>query len=232
MSKWLDLVNRSSVTPVYEIEDADRSADGEDCPLKWIYRIEPFAAIAALAVLLPFTLIIGIVIVILSRRSPLIRHTRVGRCGATLKMLKFRTMWDGRGPFRILPLIENVGDAAPTNKTGSDPRVVSRFASICRRYSLDEIPQLYHIARGEMSLVGPRPITRQELELHYGRHSNEVLKLRPGITGLWQVLGRSRLSYARRRKLDLLLVRRASPNLYLRILLRTVPKVIGGSDAY
>ncbi len=120
----------------------------------------------------------------------------------------------------------------PASKSNNDPRVVSRFAAICRRYSLDEIPQLFHVARGQMSFVGPRPITREELDRYYGPHAAEVLQLRPGITGLWQVLGRNRLSYARRMKLDILLVRRASPNLYFWILWRTVPKVVCGYDAF
>ncbi len=120
----------------------------------------------------------------------------------------------------------------PGSKASRDARVNSRFAAFCRRYSLDELPQLYHVARGEMSLVGPRPITLVELEDHYGACAEEVLSLRPGLTGLWQVMGRSRLTYARRKRLDLLLVRRASASLYFRILLRSIPCVLSGRDAY
>jgi lipopolysaccharide/colanic/teichoic acid biosynthesis glycosyltransferase len=110
--------------------------------------------------------------------------------------------------------------------------VNSRFAAFCRRHSLDELPQLYHVARGEMSLVGPRPLTQEELREHYGPAAAEVLSARPGLTGLWQVRGRSRLSYARRKRLDLLLVRRGCVGLYLRILWLSIPGVLSGRDAY
>jgi lipopolysaccharide/colanic/teichoic acid biosynthesis glycosyltransferase len=146
-------------------------------------------------------------------------------------MLKFRTMWGKDCPGQYISLVEDVADAIPASKQFNDPRVVSRFAALCRRYSLDEIPQLYHVVRGQMSFVGPRPITREELDKYYRAHEAEVLSLRPGITGLWQVLGRSRLSYARRMRLDVILARRASPYLYFQIVLRTVPKVVRGYDA-
>jgi lipopolysaccharide/colanic/teichoic acid biosynthesis glycosyltransferase len=146
-------------------------------------------------------------------------------------MLKFRTMWEpGSYPAGRFA-IESVSGLVPTSKRSADPRVKSRFAAFCRRHSLDELPQLYHVARGEMSLVGPRPITVGELGDYYGSAADEVLSVRPGLTGLWQVRGRSRLSYARRKRLDLLLVRRGSPSLYLQILLRSVPKVLTGRDA-
>jgi exopolysaccharide production protein ExoY len=219
------------MTPVYDVENVNPGAYAEDSPLRWIYRVEPIVATIALTLLLPVAVIIGTVIAILSGRSPLIRHTRVGWRGLPLPMLKFRTMWQEGRPRDHSALIEDVSDSVPESKLEDDPRVVSRFAALCRRYSLDEIPQLYHIARGQMSFVGPRPITRTELDKYYGPHSAEVLQLRPGLTGLWQVLGRSRLSYSRRMKLDIILVRRASPNLYFWILLRTVPAVFCGYDA-
>jgi exopolysaccharide production protein ExoY len=224
------------MTPVYDIENVNpdsctTGAYAEDFPLRWIYRLEPVVATLALAILFPIALIIGVVIAILSGRSPLIRHTRVGQRGLPLPMLKFRTMWGGGLPSSYSAFVEDVSDSVPESKQDSDPRVVSRFAAFCRRFSLDEIPQLYHIARGQMSFVGPRPITRAELDKYYGQHSAEILQLRPGLTGLWQVLGRSRLSYSRRMKLDIVLVRRASPSLYFWILLRTVPIVLRGYDA-
>jgi exopolysaccharide production protein ExoY len=147
-------------------------------------------------------------------------------------MLKFRTMWDTESRMAGRFAIENVSGFVPTLKCSVDPRVTSRFAAFCRRHSLDELPQLYHVVRGEMSLVGPRPITLEELQEHYGASVDEVLSVRPGLTGLWQVRGRSQLSYARRRRLDLLLVRRASASLYCRILLRSIPGVLSGRDAY
>jgi exopolysaccharide production protein ExoY len=183
---------------------------------------EPVAAAVALLLLLPVLIVVAAAITSLSRRSPLIRHTRVGWRGETLAMWKFRTMWAA-------------GDAVdydPTVKSADDPRVTSRFAAWCRRTSIDELPQLFHVVRGQMSFVGPRPITRVEIDRFYGDCAAELLSLRPGLTGLWQLMGRNRLSYAKRRELDLLLVRRASAGLYFSILLKTVPKVLTGTGAY
>jgi lipopolysaccharide/colanic/teichoic acid biosynthesis glycosyltransferase len=183
-------------------------------------------------VLSPVAIVIAATIVVLSRRGPLVRHTRVGWRGVELPMLKFRTMWDdGEAPGHLFA-IEDVSGTVPVTKTAGDSRVHSRFAAFCRRYSLDELPQLYHVARGEMSLVGPRPITLRELEEFYGSAANEVLSVRPGLTGLWQVLGRNRLNYERRKRLDLWFVRRASAGLYLQILRRSVACVFSGRGAY
>lgn len=200
--------------------------------LRIVYAIEPFVAAVALLVLAPPAIVIAITIAALSRRTPLVRHTRAGWRGTELPLLKFRTMWmaeDAPGP---LFGIEDVSGEVPPAKSSGDARVRSRFAAFCRRYSLDEIPQLYHVARGEMSLVGPRPITPAELEEHYGPCAAEVLSVRPGLTGLWQTMGRNRLNYARRKRLDLWFVRRASAKLYLAILRRSIACVCSGRDAY
>jgi lipopolysaccharide/colanic/teichoic acid biosynthesis glycosyltransferase len=199
--------------------------------LRLIYGIEPFIAAAALFLLTPVVLTIAITVAILSRRSPLVSHTRVGWHGEPLPMLKFRTMWTGGESLCGGWLIEDVSDRVPTSKNAGDPRVTSRFAAFCRRFSLDELPQFYHVACGEMSLVGPRPITLAELETWYGDCADEVVSLRPGMTGLWQITGRNALSYEERKRLDLLLVREASPGLYFSILLRSVPKVLIGTGA-
>jgi exopolysaccharide production protein ExoY len=188
-------------------------------------------AAVSLVMLAPLLAGIAIVITILSRRNPLVRHNRIGWCGAPLPMLKFRTMWPADfaspGPFGI----ENVSGTIPLRKFPGDARVKSRFAAFCRRYSLDELPQLYHVARGEMSLAGPRPITLAELNEYYGALAAEVVSLRPGLTGLWQVKGRNRLSYAHRKRLDLFFVRHGTAALYFRILLRSVSEVLSGRGA-
>ena len=100
-----------------------------------------------------------------------------------------------------------------------------------RRYSIDELPQLLEIAAGKMAIVGPRPLTRRELEKHYGNDAREVLRVPPGLTGLWQVLGRDRLSYPQRRRLDLFFVRNRCPRLYAMILLKTPGRLVTGRDA-
>jgi lipopolysaccharide/colanic/teichoic acid biosynthesis glycosyltransferase len=90
------------------------------------------------------------------------------------------------------------------------------FARFCRRHSVDEIPQLCHVARGEMSMVGPRPLTLGELDKYYAVEAAELLQVKPGLAGLWQISGRNRLSYRRRKQLDLRYVRERSVAIYLR----------------
>lgn len=158
---------------------------------------------AALLVVLfsPLLIACAAAVWVLSRRAPLVAHRRVGRFGEPFRMLKLRTMWDG-GAGLEFALVERLGDEhVPENKTGDDPRVTHGFARLLRRYSLDELPQLMHAVSGRMSMVGPRPVTAAELEEHYGAAAWEVLRVRPGITGLWQVMGRNRLSYRQRRRL-------------------------------
>jgi lipopolysaccharide/colanic/teichoic acid biosynthesis glycosyltransferase len=182
--------------------------------------------------LLPILAAVAGIVYLLSGKAPLVAHHRVGRFGHPFWMLKFRTMWDktrGGGPRRF---IEKLGDTpVPEWKAGADPRVTSRFGRFLRKYSIDELPQLWHVLTGEMSLVGPRPITRAEWERYYGASAAEVLELKPGISGLWQIHGRNRLTYGQRRRLDVFLARHYCAWLYLRILARTVPRVVTGRDA-
>jgi exopolysaccharide production protein ExoY len=198
-----------------------------------LYALEPVAAVLCLICLAPFLVILAIAIRVASGASPLVAHRRVGRRGKTLWVYKFRTMWPRAGAARQSPFfIEQVADEKPKLKVLPDPRVTSSFASFCRRHSIDELPQLALVAAGRMSLVGPRPVTRFELNEYYDPDAMEVLSVRPGLTGLWQVRGRSRLSYRRRKRFDLFLVRRFSPALYFRIVLLTVPDVLFGRDAW
>src|SRR6185437_11555994 len=167
----------------------------------------------------------------LSRRPPLVAHLRVGRFGRPFWMLKFRSMWNSGEPAR--GIIECLPEAdVPEVKNGVDPRVTSRFAAFCRKHSMDELPQLWHVIRGEMSLVGPRPVTPAEWKRYYGDRSAEVLRLKPGLTGLWQTRGRNRLTYRQRRRLDLFLARHYCLLLYLRILGLTLARVFAGRDAW
>ncbi len=184
--------------------------------------IAPLLAAAALA------------IAFLSRRSPFIAHRRVGWQGSTLWILKLRTMWDGRpraaGASRWVEYIAD--DAGPRLKSAADARVTHGFARFCRRHSIDELPQLLHVVRGGMSLVGPRPLTQTELTRYYGAAAEEVLQAKPGLAGLWQVCGRNRLTYQERRRLDLALARNRSFRMYGWILLRTIPELWGGANTW
>jgi exopolysaccharide production protein ExoY len=220
------------VTPAWATNAAALRTRRRWTVLRVIHTIEPAVAAMALLALAPLMISIALIISVLARRCPLVRHTRVGWRGVPLRVLKFRTMWERGGPRSSLFAIEDVAGNIPPEKTARDPRVTSRFAAWCRRHSLDELPQLVNVARREMSFVGPRPITRGELDSYYGKSTGEVLSKRPGLVGLWQVLGRNRLSYAQRRRLDVFLVRRSSTKLYVRILLRAVPLILVGDGAY
>jgi lipopolysaccharide/colanic/teichoic acid biosynthesis glycosyltransferase len=117
---------------------------------------------------------------------------------------------------------------AKDHKLKNDPRITP-IGQFLRVTSLDELPQLINIFRGEMSLVGPRPIVQDEIR-RYGQSMDEVLSVRPGLTGLWQVSGRNNLSYKRRVELDLIYVRRHNLRLDFNILLRTIAVVLFPAD--
>jgi lipopolysaccharide/colanic/teichoic acid biosynthesis glycosyltransferase len=141
-------------------------------------------------------------------------------------------MWNPSDP-PARDWVERIADeAGPGIKGARDPRVRSRFARFCRRHSIDELPQLWHVLKGEMSLVGPRPMTARELRRHYGAEAAEILSLKPGLAGLWQVSGRNRLTYPERKRLDLRLVRERNLGMYFSVLLRTVPEVVNGENSW
>jgi len=197
----------------------------------WLERIASAVLIPALS---PVMIASAVVLTLISRRAPLIAHRRVGWRGSTLWMLKLRTMWatDAAG-FERFQWVEYIEDGdGPWRKQPGDPRVTNWFARFCRRHSIDELPQLWHVLRGEMALVGPRPATAGEVREYYGDDTEEILQIKPGIAGLWQISGRNRLSAEERRKLDLDFVRHRSLKMYARILLRTIPEVWKGGNSW
>ncbi|HEY4361469.1 MAG TPA: sugar transferase [Bryobacteraceae bacterium] len=198
----------------------------------WIVAERLFAA-AAVLLLLPVLAAIALLVRVASRRSPFIAHRRVGRNGEEFWMLKVRTMWDRSRPESGPILMEQLPPEThvPAAKTALDPRITSSLALFLRRFSLDEVPQLLHVLTGRMRLVGPRPVTRSEWNTYYGASDSEVLSVAPGITGLWQVTGRNRLTYAQRRRLDKFYASHCSPGFDLLLLLRTPARVITGRDA-
>lgn len=175
----------------------------------------------------------ALVVSVLSRRSPFVAHRRVGQNGQLFWMLKLRTMWDRRtmSPRRGVWVERIISEPVDDRKNPTDPRVTSRVAAFFRRHSIDELPQLWHVARGEMSLVGPRPLTRAELH-HYGENVAELLSVKPGLTGLWQVQGRSTVKFPERAAIDLELVRTLSRKTCCKILFRTLPAILNGNGAW
>jgi len=199
---------------------------------------ERVAGFLLLAVSSPVIAAAAVALAAMSRRSPFVAHLRVGKNGKPLWVLKLRTMWETSRERRDLDGLERrmvepiVAETEGDPKDPSDGRVANRFAAFCRRHSIDEFPQLWHVVRGEMSLVGPRPLTRTEVRRHYGRHTDELLAVKPGLTGLWQISGRSHIRFPERAAMDLQLVRNMAPSLYAKILLRTLPALIQGKGAW
>jgi lipopolysaccharide/colanic/teichoic acid biosynthesis glycosyltransferase len=188
-----------------------------------------------LVVLALLMLLIGLLVRLTSPGPALFRQVRVGEHGRQFRMLKFRTMEVGcddelhrRYVTRMLRAEDLRAESGGLYKL-DDPRV-TRLGRLLRRTSLDELPQLINVVRGEMSLVGPRPMLPWEYELLSPTH-RERFAVPAGITGLWQVSGRSRTTFEQMVALDLDYIQRQSFLLDLAILLRTIPTVIAGRDA-
>ncbi|SFC27797.1 exopolysaccharide biosynthesis polyprenyl glycosylphosphotransferase [Nocardioides terrae] len=189
---------------------------------------ERAAAAAALVVLVPLLLGLALLVKLDSPGPALFRQTRVGRGGGHFTMLKLRTMTTDAEAVR--DDLSNEIDGAVLFKVRRDPRV-TRVGRILRRYSLDELPQLINVVRGEMSLVGPRPALPNEVA-SYDLDPRRRLVVRPGLTGLWQVSGRSDLSWRESVRLDLDYVDNWSLRRDLAIVSRTLHAVLGHRGAY
>ena len=201
-----------------------------DGALAWL--MNHVAALLLLMLLAPLMLLVAGLIGLSEGRPVLFGGYRVGRDGRLFRCLKFRTMV--RDAQSALESVLREDEAAREQwareqKLDNDPRV-TRLGLFLRRSSLDELPQLFNVLRGEMALVGPRPITVPELE-RYGITRWHYLHALPGITGLWQVSGRSDVSYAQRVRLDRRYVEQRSLLIDLLILLRTVRVVLAREGA-
>lgn len=185
--------------------------------------------ILALPVLVPVVAVIALAIRLTSRGPILYRQTRIGRGGARFEMLKFRSMV-ADADARRAEVLGSSDRAGLCFKAKDDPRVtpVGRFL---RRMSLDELPQMWNVIRGEMSLVGPRPGLPEEVAAYPG-HAFARLAVLPGLTGAWQVAGRADLGFDEMVALDLCYLRTQGLLTDLGILFRTVRVVISGRGAY
>jgi lipopolysaccharide/colanic/teichoic acid biosynthesis glycosyltransferase len=195
--------------------------------------IDIVLAVAMVAVMLIPGLIIAAAILLTSGGPVFYRETRVGRRGTPFLIWKFRSMrrnsaWFG---WKDKDTPDGHGSVLKwrVHKKSVDPRVTA-FGGFLRRWSLDEIPQLWNVLRGEMSLVGPRPVIEEEVAM-YGYLENFYLAATPGLSGLWQVSGRSDIAFSRRAKLDAFYVQNWTLRQDFAILLRTVPAVLSKRGA-
>ncbi|MDP3740475.1 MAG: sugar transferase [Hyphomonadaceae bacterium] len=191
-------------------------------------------AVAVMAILLlsPILILLTILIKLNDKGPALYRQERVGLGGKTFRCLKFRSMVTDADARLAVHLGSNPAAArewALNRKLRNDPRITS-VGKFLRKSSLDELPQLFNILRGEMSLVGPRPVVAAELE-HYQLARVHYLRARPGLTGLWQVSGRSDTSYRKRVELDRTYVLKWTFIRDISILLHTLPALLLRSGA-
>jgi exopolysaccharide production protein ExoY len=184
-------------------------------------------ALLLLIQLLPLLAIVAIATWLTSAGPVFFAHQRVGYGGRVFNCYKFRTMYANAEERLERLLAENCGVAAEWSvrrKLDQDPRITP-LGRFLRTYSMDELPQLWNVLRGDMSLIGPRPVTEDEL-LRYGNCARWYSGVHPGLTGLWQVNGRSRLSYAERVELDRAYAERWSLGRDLAILVQTPAAVL------
>ena len=191
--------------------------------------LDVIIASALLVILSPVLVFISVFLKLTERGAIFFAHRRVGLHGQLFNCLKFRTMCvdaDHRLERVLAKDDALLREWVSTQKLRYDPRVTG-FGKILRNTSLDELPQLINVLRGEMSLVGPRPIVEDEMR-RYGRYAALYISVRPGLTGLWQVTRSARTSYRRRVATDVLYVRRRKLALDVKILLATIPAVLAG----
>lgn len=191
---------------------------------------------AGLVLLSPLLLLVALLVKIFDPGPVLYRQRRLSRWGKPISIIKFRTMkakYSGRPDGEVLRELggeELVREFMKEKKLANDPRV-SSLGRFMRRTSLDEFPQLWNVLKGDLSLVGPRPMLEDELE-RFGDSLNNILALRCGLTGLWQISGRSDIGFEGRVKLDLYYVENWSLLLDLRIILKTIWVLMKGPGAY
>ena len=204
--------------------------------------MDVLGSLLLLALLSPVFLVIAAAIKLTSRGPILFRQQRIGEHGVPFIFLKFRTMYANNDSSQhkeyVRQLIAGQAAKQPTSGPGegvfkltNDPRI-TQVGNFLRRTSLDELPQFLNVLRGQMSLVGPRPPVPYEVEAYATWHRRRLLEAKPGITGLWQVQGRSRVGFDDMVRLDLRYARSCSPWLDLKILLQTPKAVIAGNGAY
>lgn len=196
---------------------------------------------AALIAFSPVFAAIAIAIKLTSKGPVLFRQERIGQFGKPFKFLKFRSMYVANNSDAHKKFVQDLINGSKEQATGqdgeksfkikNDPRVTS-IGRFIRRTSLDELPQFWNVLVGQMSLVGPRPPIAYEVEAYYIWHRRRVLEAKPGITGLWQVHGRSRTTFDEMVRLDLQYSQKWTPLMDVKILLQTPGAVFSGDGAY
>jgi lipopolysaccharide/colanic/teichoic acid biosynthesis glycosyltransferase len=199
----------------------------------WEYGINAVLAFFILVACAPLMVLVGLLVWIQDRGPVFFAHNRIGRDGHVFPCMKFRSMAvdaEERLQHHLAASEEAREEWAADHKLRKDPRITG-LGLFLRKSSLDELPQLFNVLRGDMCLVGPRPVVFAEVQ-RYGRWFSHYCAVRPGITGLWQISGRNEVTYRKRVAMDVLYSRRKSAKLDLLILLNTVPAVLLRKGSY
>jgi len=191
--------------------------------------IDIVAAFGAILLLAPLLVGVAIAIKLTSPGPVFFRQKRVGHMGTIFKMLKFRSMRQDADKMKLQLLDQNEA-TGPAFKMKNDPRVTP-IGSFIRKYSIDELPQLWHVLVGTMTLVGPRPVVPDEAADYEDWHRRRF-EVKPGLTCIWQVAGRSDVTFDEWMKMDVEYVENRSLWLDLKLLVKTIPAVLTGRGAY
>ena len=188
-------------------------------------------SVIGLLVELPIFVIVSLLVLVIDRHSPFYTSVRMGKNGKEFKIYKFQTMVTGARSLSEMLSPDEYEEFKKNYKLLKDPRI-TKLGAILRKTSIDELPQLLNILKGEMSFVGPRPILREETEL-YGCDKEALLSVRPGLTGVWQACGRNNIDYesGQRQKMELYYIEHKSLWLDIKIMLMTVKAAISMNGA-
>ncbi len=211
--------------------------DLSECKIRHNFAKRTFDILFSALVLLllsPLFLLLALLVTTTSRGKAIYGHQRIGRGGKPFRCFKFRTMHlDADKRLKEIlatnPILRDEWER--THKLRKDPRVTA-IGNILRKLSLDELPQFWNVLKGDLSVVGPRPVVREELLKFYGRKAPLILSIRPGLTGPWQISGRSNISYEERVSMDENYVKTHSLAGDLFIVLKTIPAMLSSRGAY
>ena len=186
--------------------------------------IDVIISTIGLIVLSPIFLILAIIIKLDSKGPVFFAHTRYGKDGKKFKMYKFRTMYENAQDMINDFTQEQMKEWKENFKLQDDPRI-TKVGKFLRKTSLDELPQIVNIIKGDLSIIGPRPVIEEELE-KYGDNKDKFLSVTPGLTGYWQANGRSSTTYEQRMEMELYYIDNISPKLDVKIFFKTIESVI------
>lgn len=201
-------------------------------PLKRTFDI--IFSLCVLSFGFPIFLLIALCVKLSSRGPIFYAHERIGRGGQPFACYKFRSMYKDADKrleelLNLEPTLRKEWET--TYKLKNDPRITP-IGAFLRKTSFDELPQFWNVLKGDLSVVGPRPVIQQEIEKYFGTKASIILSIRPGLTGIWQVSGRSDTAYSHRIQLDEMYVDRQSLLLDLKLIVKTIPAMIFSKGAY